>query len=228
VAWLRAVARHECYAPGPPIDQLIWDLRALRAERRVYTSGPQELPPDPIVQHYPGADVPHAPIDTLVEVVGCGASLTSNVVVAGSLLLVRTSAETLVRGLPVPFLMATAMDTPRTVAANNEVLVAWWVPPFSKQINFRGGKKKDVMDVFGQWTLAEELPWAALGTLPPPIVPVDAIICAGVVLSEESTIPYAIFDALRFNHNIDVTGLSMSLTRGGNLYRSYALMRGRT
>jgi hypothetical protein len=46
-------------------------------------------------------------------------------------------------------------------------------------------------------------------------------------LSSDATLPYDVFDALRSHHGIDVTGLSVSSTHRGNLYRSYALLGGR-
>jgi hypothetical protein len=149
--------------------------------------------------------------------------------VAGSVLLVRTPEATKVQKHSVPFLVASALDTPRTVANFDGVLVAWWVPPFTKQVNFRGGKKKDVLDVFGTWEMMETKPARFLRdtSLPDPVVHISDVLEANFELTKESTIPYHIYDALRLKHGIDVTGLAMSLTRGGNLYRSYALLRGR-
>lgn len=62
-------------------------------------------------------------------------------------------------------------------------------------------------------------------SLPSPLVSVDDILDWNFEWGPDHTIPYETFDALR-KHDIDVTGLNFSLTHRGNLYRSYALMRG--
>ena len=45
-------------------------------------------------------------------------------------------------------------------------------------------------------------------------------------LTEESALPYNLFDALRMRHSIDLSGFNTSMTRRGNMYRSYVLLRG--
>ena len=43
---------------------------------------------------------------------------------------------------------------------------------------------------------------------------------------QDDCLPYDVFDALRTRHSIDLTGFNTSMTRRGNLYKSYVLMRG--
>lgn len=45
--------------------------------------------------------------------------------------------------------------------------------------------------------------------------------------TERQSLPYEVLDELRRHHGIDTTGLNLSLTHRGNLYRSYALYQGR-
>ena len=45
-------------------------------------------------------------------------------------------------------------------------------------------------------------------------------------LSSEETLPYGVLDDLRLKHAIDLTGVSLSMTRRGSMYRSYVVMRG--
>ena len=95
-------------------------------------------------------------------------------------------------------------------------------------VRARGGRKKDVLDIFGSWTPMEDFSIAALrqASLPHPLVNSDDILEWNFEWGPEHTIPYETFDALRLRHGIDVTGLNLSLTHRGNLYRSYALLRG--
>jgi len=39
-------------------------------------------------------------------------------------------------------------------------------------------------------------------------------------------LPYDVLNSLRAQHSIDLTGFNLSMTMRGNMYRSYALMRG--
>ena len=64
-------------------------------------------------------------------------------------------------------------------------------------------------------------------SLPQPVVALSEILECNFDLSNAGTLPYDVFDALRTQHDIDVTGFSPSMTHKGNLYRNYALMGGR-
>ena len=62
---------------------------------------------------------------------------------------------------------------------------------------------------------------------PPPLnVSSPSILEANFELKDDQTLPYDVLDAVRTQHGIDLTGLNMSMTRRGNCYRSYVLMRG--
>ena len=95
--------------------------------------------------------------------------------------------------------------------------------------NFRGGKKKKVLDIFGPWTSIHALTVAQLRKcrLPQPVVALSQILECNFDLCDAGTLPYDVFDALRTQHDIDVTGFNASLTHRGNLYSNYALLGGR-
>ena len=63
--------------------------------------------------------------------------------------------------------------------------------------------------------------------LPQPVVAISQVLECNFELSEAETLPYDVFDALRMQHDIDVTGFKTSMTHKGNLYRNYALLGGR-
>ena len=62
--------------------------------------------------------------------------------------------------------------------------------------------------------------------LPGVLVNVAPVLENNFELTGESALPYDIFDALRTRHGIDLSGFNASMTRRGNMYRSYVLMRG--
>ena len=88
------------------------------------------------------------------------------------------------------------------------------------------GKKKDTIDIFGRWQPNHDLSQreAADVTLPMVLCRHDDVLFSNMVLEEDNRIPFRVFDALRMLHGIDVTALSVSQTRYGNLYRSHVLM----
>ena len=92
----------------------------------------------------------------------------------------------------------------------------------------RGGKRKDVLDIFGTWVPMEDCSAGALRerSLPCPLVDSSDVLEFNFEWSSNNTLPYELLDSLRLKHAIDVTGLNVSLTRGDKNYRSYVLTRG--
>ena len=103
--------------------------------------------------------------------------------------------------------------------------MAWYVPELSRMENFRGGMKKNILDVFGPWTAVSELSQAALKTcrLPPGLVDAASVLECNFDLDDESCLPYDVFDALRTRHSIDLSGTNARFTQRGNKYRIYLL-----
>jgi len=94
-------------------------------------------------------------------------------------------------------------------------------------MNYRGGGKKRILDLFGRW-----MPVTGHGvdivkkcSVPRPIVHATETLECNFDF-EDNCLPYHVFDALRLRHSIDLTGFNTSMTFRGNDYRSYVLMRG--
>ncbi len=236
LAWVRQAVRHEApgvYAPGASVAALVEDLLRLPEQCQPRSQPALALPQDHLSQLFPGSDVPPIPVDSLLRVEGVthvrGKRVKSDLIVPGSLLVVRVPEGTQVHGHPVPFLVAVAMQTPSLHTASDKLLVAWWLPSLSKAETFRAGKKREVVDLFGTWASFDEHGVESLrkASLPDPLVNVDDLLEWNFEWGADRTLPYETLDVLREQHGIDITGLNMSLTHKGNLYRSYALMRGR-
>ena len=82
--------------------------------------------------------------------------------------------------------------------------------------------------MFGPWSPVDELCVDDFRKccLPDPIVQAQSVLEANFDFTDNQTLPYDVFDALRTRHSIDLTGFNLSMTRHGNIYRSYVLMRG--
>ena len=115
--------------------------------------------------------------------------------------------------------------TPRH--ANDDILVSWWLPGQSQAADFKPGKKKQVVDLFGPWrpmsTMA--IPDLSGTTMPEPLISQGALLEVGFEFSENKELPFKVFDALRMKHSIDLTSLTHSLTKRGNVYRRFAMLR---
>ena len=183
---------------------------------------------------FPGADIPAIPTDALLKIEGVthtknDAAIRSNIIRPGSFLLVRVSQDTIVHNLPVAFLIGVAVETGSSISSDKRVVVVWYVPSLAPAETFRSGAKKKILDVFGPWTTVDGMSLAQLRScrLPAPLVHLDDVMECNFHLTPDGTLPYDVFDALRRRHGIEITGLSMSMTHRGNLYRSYALLGGR-
>ena len=119
----------------------------------------------------------------------------------------------------VPFSLGMAIPS-SDADVSDYILVAWWVPGASPM-----GKYAEVIDMFGPWEQYDELnlETAASASVPSVRVPRDDVLLMNVELDADSQIPFAAFDALRAKHGIDVSGVALSLTHRGNLYRAHAL-----
>ena len=82
--------------------------------------------------------------------------------------------------------------------------------------------------MFGPWSPVGEMAAEDLTKcrLPDPILHSQSVLEANVDFTPNQTLPYDVLDALRNKHSIDLTGFNWSMTRNGNIYRSYVLMRG--
>lgn len=234
--WLRAAVRHQlpgAYAPGDEVEDFVRDLCGLpHTPPGAYVPDAQtrDFPQDIIAQLFPSADVPRIPSDSLVRVdnvthASGGAVARSNIIGPGSLLVIAAPEGTVAHDRPLAILVGMAVETS---CKRGSIVVVWYVPDLGRMENFRGGAKKMVLDVFGPWRPIDDLSVEALKRcrLPNPIVLVQSVLECNFAFAPEDALPYDVFDSLRTRHGIDLTGFSTSMTRRGNLYRSYALMRG--
>ena len=87
-----------------------------------------------------------------------------------------------------------------------------------------GGKKKMVVDLFGDWAPFDTLMISEAELVDfPGIIVQKADILEVITLTGLGTIPYTALDKLRLEHEIDVTGISLSQTHLGHLYRAHVL-----
>ena len=128
-------------------------------------------------------------------------------------------------GQILPIAVGMAVETS---SKKGKLVVAWYLPEMGQVENFRGGGSKNIADLFGAWAPVEGMSVETLkrSRLPNTIVIVQAVLESNFDLTEESALPYDLFDALRTRHSIDLSGFNTSMTRRGNMYRSYVLMRG--
>ena len=91
--------------------------------------------------------------------------------------------------------------------------------------SLRPGKKGKVIDLFGPWVQYDELELGTAASVTVPAVNVSRadILLMNVELDADSQIPFTVLDALRIEHDIDVSALSLSLTHRGNIYRAHVL-----
>lgn len=235
-AWLRAAIHHTvpgAYVPGTRVDDILRDLRALPHTRPgacAPSSQRREFPQDIIAQLYPSADVPNLPHEALVRIEGvthtaAGASVRSNVLAPGSHIVMAAPHGTTAYGQELPIVVGQVVDTS---SKKGVLVVAWFLPQLTRVENYRGGKKGQIVDVFGPWVPVDEITEDVVRKccLPDPTVKVQSVLEANFELTADQTLPYDVLDAMRTRHSIDLTGFNLSMTRHGNLYRSYVLMRG--
>ena len=52
----------------------------------------------------------------------------------------------------LPFCVGQVMDVD-----DNSAIVQWWHPSMSKEANLKAGRKRNILDLFGEWSPADEL-----------------------------------------------------------------------
>ena len=121
----------------------------------------------------------------------------------------------------MPFLMAMVVDCRLTDA---EITAQWWVPPLAPMSRVGGGKKRMLVDLFGDWAAFDTLSISDAANVNSPDITVQkADVLEVITLTKLGQIPYTALDKLRREHNIDVTGLSLSQTHLGGLCRAHVL-----
>ena len=138
-----------------------------------------------------------------------------------------TPSGTTAHDTDLPCILGQVVDTS---CKRSTLVLAWFVPELSRKEDFQGSRKKPVLDAFGPWVPVDNMAAQTLRQcrLPDPIVDVRSISILDVsfTLTERQKLPYDVLDAVRSTHSNDLTGFSMSMTRRGNCYKAYVLMRG--
>ena len=101
----------------------------------------------------------------------------------------------------------------------------WWLPGTSSSASSRGGRKTQVVDVFGPWGPAEALRLEDVGALPDPVVKNQDILEWGFDLTQDNELTFDTLDVVMDQHKIDITGLSLTSTSRGSKYSTYRLLR---
>ena len=178
------------------------------------------VPEDVLMANCPGADQPGMPLESLISVdVAHGAD---KVEPSFDMCCVNTDFIIIKNKNPkLPFAMGQVLD----IDVNDEsAIVQWWHPSYGKEASLRQGRKKVILDLFGEWKPADTMTLHDLEVLPPSIVKSDKILLWGFQL-DEGQLPFEVIDQIVDQLQIDVTGVLLSSTTRGNLYRAHRLMR---
>ena len=213
------------YQTGPPLDSIIDDLvRASSGEVYLPVVVADQLAPDTLAQYFAGADHPEAPVDTLISVPKRWEPPVTNVLMVGAMILCKSGLSSIRRSgssLKMPFLMAMVVDC---VPTDPDVTVQYWVPPVAPVSRVGGGKKKMVVDLFGDWAAFDTLSISDAENVNFPGITVQkADVLEVITLTKLGQIPYTALDKLRREHAIDVAALSLSQTHLGGVYRAHVL-----
>ena len=79
--------------------------------------------------------------------------------------------------------------------------------------------------MFAEWFPSDAVKLDDMLPLPPSIVRSEQVLLWGFEPEEDSKIPFQVLDMLMDQRHIDITGLRMSSTARGHLYRTHRLMR---
>ena len=134
-------------------------------------------------------DLPNILHDALVHIEGlthdsARAAVRSNMLIVGSLIVVAAPDGTRAHGQSLPIVVGQVLDTfHRNV---DSLLVAWFLPQLARLVNYRGGQKRQLLDVFGPWVPADEMDQEELSKykLPNPILDAQSVLEANFNLTE--------------------------------------------
>ena len=213
------------YQTGPQLHGIIDDLvRASSGDVYRPVVVADQLPPDTLAQYFVGADHPEAPANTLIPVPKRWEPPVTEVLMVGAMFLCESGLGSIRRSgshLNMPFLMAMVVDCRQ---ADPDVTVQYWFPPLAPVSRLGGGTKRNMFELFGDWVPFDTLMISEAELVDFPDITVrKADILEVITLTGLGTIPYTALDKLRKEHAIDVTGISLSQTHLGHLYRAHVL-----
>ena len=220
------------YAPGPTLDSLIQDLKGYPG-RQITPHESTTVRDEQLGALFPAQDPAPVKPDLLLKIKGIthdaqGMALISGLILPGSNLAVRTQPGTMFLGFPIPFLVGVVMQSPSDRRWADKCLVRWHVPPLVNRKLATGKKGGRQLDIFGSWAEFDDVHLSMVhgGNLPDPMASLEDVLDSNFEMTENNELPFDTLDTLCQQHDLDVTGLSMSQTPRGNLYRAYVLSRG--
>ena len=118
-----------------------------------------------------------------------------NVAIPAYFLIVKNTVEAAFHGETLLFLMGRLLPDVKT-EANSRVLVEWWVPSLTAEANFRGGRRKLVVDLFAEWRPIDSLLVSEMAdlNLPPGLLDPELVFITNVELTE-GKLSFHTFDA---------------------------------
>ena len=148
----------------------------------------------------------------------------SDIVGPGSVVIAKSAGSTF-KGIALPFNVGVNIECKG--CAEDSFVVRWMLPGLSKSAAGGQGRKKDVVDIFGEWVSSDDLSLEVMkeAKLPPAIVLKSDVLVYNASLEDGKKVSFELFDELSRVYGIDVTALSVSSTSRGNLCRQYCLMK---
>ena len=165
-----------------------------------------------------GADVPGMLLDSLVRLGGEQDAEPSLDIMCctGDFIIVDNTANS----KALPFGLGQVMDVD-----DDSAIVQWYHPSTSKESNLRAGRKKSILDLFGEWQALDALPVDGVEPLPPSVLSPSKILIWGFHLEDNNLVPFKVLDQIMDLDFVDLTGQKMSSTKRGTMYRAHRLMR---
>ena len=200
------------YQTGPSLQDIIDDLvGASRGDVYRPVVVADQLPPDMLAQYYASADHPEVPVDPLLSIPRRWEPPVPEVLMVGAMILCRSTPTASIRlsgsDFNMPFLMAMVVDCRLTA---DEITVQYWVPPLARISRVGGGRKRLLVDLFGDWAPFDTLMISDAELLNSPDIAVQkADILEVITLETLGQIPYTALDKLRREHMIDVTAIGL-------------------
>ena len=217
MAWLNNVTQQDTDSVLP-VDAILSDIgRGGAAVGTIRSESMASVPEDVLLFNCPGADMPGMPLENLVRLGGTvqDEPAIEIMCVTGDFAIVDNTSSS----KALPFCLGEVIDIEQDSA-----IIQWWHPGKSKEANLKAGRKKAILDLFGEWAPTDDLPLTELEPLPPSILSPSKILIWGFNL-ESGQVPFEILDKVMDLDFVDLTGLKLSSTKRGSLYRAHRLMR---
>ena len=220
--WLRDVVAGSGTPRAPTLEEILQDLLAISDQSykpKSALSGASQFPDDVLHQLFPGSES-RLPVSTLVRFEGAAQPAPAKArapCAQGSMVIVRAAPE---HEMPFHLGVVAELSDCKLFA-----VVQWLAPGQAREATPGGGRKRQVRSVFCAWQPADAMSLGDLAALqlPSPWVAAEKVALFNFELDEHGQLPFEVLDEL-YKAGIDTTGLSLSSTARGNLYRAHRLM----